>query len=284
MRTLIDGDILRYELGAVAQDVEEVFGVKAFKPWPKHRVVELVENRIETIIRGTEAESFEVFLSQGSNYRFDIAKTDPYKGQRKGDKPQHWGTIGEILQELFDAYSVHGAEADDVLSIYARLDPENTVIASRDKDLRIVPCWHYAWKSGASQPEVTLHKVEALGELYIERYGSGGIKLKGNGLKFFYGQVLVGDSVDNYKGCPRVGPARAFEVLSACSDEAELWEATYWEYAKKLGPEDGLKRLIENAQLAWLLEDAEIEEKDHDLYVSPKRLWQPPASIPVSFE
>lgn len=283
MRVMIDGDILRYELGAVAQSVEEVFGVKAYKPWKESRVVELIENRIESIVRKTDAESFEVFLSGGSNYRYDIAKTDPYKGQRKGEKPYHWETVGEILKRDFDAYTVHGAEADDALSVYARLDPEVTVIASRDKDLRIVPCWHYSWQSGESQPEVELHRVDELGSIWTERYNTGGIKLKGSGLKFFYGQVLVGDSIDNYKGCPRVGPARAFEVLSECTDEIQLWEATYWEYAKKLGPEEGLTRLIENAQLAWLLEDADIEEKDHDLYISPKRLWLPPSSVPTGF-
>lgn len=283
MRVMIDGDILRYELGAVSQSVEEVFGVKAYKPWPEHKVLDLVESRIETIVRKTDAESYEVFLSGSSNYRYDIAKTDPYKGQRKGEKPYHWETVGKILREHFDAYTIHGAEADDALSVYARLAPEVTVIASRDKDLRIVPCWHYAWQSGASQPEVEPYLVEELGSLRIERYGSGGIKLKGDGLKFFYGQVLVGDSIDNYKGCPRVGPARAFEVLSNCTNEVQLWEATYWEYAKKLGPEEGLNRLIENAQLAWLLEDADIEEKDHDIHISPKRLWQPPSSVPSDF-
>ena len=41
MRTLIDGDVLRYELGNVAQSVEEMFGTKVMKPWSDSRVQEL---------------------------------------------------------------------------------------------------------------------------------------------------------------------------------------------------------------------------------------------------
>lgn len=283
MRTLIDGDVLRYELGNVAQSVEEMFGTKVMKPWSDSRVQELVENRIETIVRRTDATGFEVFLSAGSNYRYDIAVTNPYKGQRSGVKPHHWRTVGDILTETYGAYHVHGAEADDVLSIFARLDPEEVCIASRDKDLRIVPCWHYSWKCGEAQPEVEMNKVDLMGSIGTKKYNSGGHKLIGSGLRFFYGQVLCGDEIDNYKGCPSVGPVKACEILLGADTEEELWERTYWAYVAKLGEEEGLRLLIENAQLAWLLSEAEVTEDANNLYVSPRSLWQPPAAIPARF-
>lgn len=283
MRNFIDGDVLRYELGAVAQSVDESFGVKTLRPWGEERVRELVDSRIETIIRRTDCEGFEVFLSGGTNYRYDIAVTHPYKGKRTNGKPYHWSTVGQILKEDYGAYVVHGAEADDALSVFARLDPEETVISSRDKDLRIVPCYQYSWKCG-KQDEMPLRLVDPLGQISVYSYPSGGDKLIGEGLKFFYGQVLCGDDIDNYKGCPRVGPKKALEVLSPCQSEEELWIATYMQYHLKLGPEEGLKRLLENARLAWLLDDAEVEQDaEHNIYVSPKSLWEPPAPVPTGF-
>lgn len=284
MRTLIDGDVLRYELGNVANSVDIHFGQKVLRPWERSRVEDLVEKRIETIVRRTDATGYEVFLSAGSNYRYDIAKTHPYKGQRTESKPHHWSTIGEILVQECGAYTVHGAEADDVLSLFARQAPDETCIASRDKDLRIVPCWQYSWRCGESQPEIVMHKVDTLGTIEARPRPSGGYKLVGEGLKFFYGQVICGDDIDNYKGCPGVGPQGAMAALYGCSSEEELWEATYWVFAKKLGPERGYELLLENARLAWLLDDAEVKEDGDQLFVTPRALWEPPSAIPNGFK
>lgn len=282
-RLMIDGDVLRYEIGAVAMKKEVMFGETIFTPFQDHKVVSLVDDMIEKIVRRTDSDAYEVFLSGGTNYRTDIAVTDKYKGTRASAKPYHWKTVDSILREHYDAYIIHGAEADDALSIFGRQDPENTIIASRDKDLRIVPCLHYSWKCGESQPEVPVHKVDTLGWVEAKAYNSGGYKLIGCGLKFFYGQVLAGDSIDNYKGCPSCGPQGAANALSGCNSEEELWEATYWIYHKKLGPDEGLRRLLENARLAWLLDTAEVHQDDHNITISPLALWQPPSPIPIGF-
>lgn len=280
MRLLIDGDISRYELGAVCQSVEMHFGTTVAKPHSEQKVREVVDRFVNGIVERTDSDGFELFLSGGTNYRNEIAVTHPYKGQRHAPKPYHWSTVGDILREDYGAYTVHGAEADDALSIFGRMDPDGTVIASRDKDLRIVPCYHYSWKCGEAQPEVPVHRVEKLGWVAAKAYNSGGYKLVGEGLKFFYGQVLSGDAIDNYKGCPSCGPKKAAEALSNCSNEIELFEATLRVYSEKLGPEKGLQLLIENARLAWLLDDAEVTYDANDIFISPKRLWEPPTSIP----
>jgi len=280
-RLLIDADIARYEIGAVAQNKEEHFGVVTWVPSPRHIVEGMVDNWVEKIMENTGSDSYEIFLSGSTNFRTEIAVTNVYKGQRHADKPIHWPTVGEILRERYDAYTVHGAEADDVLSIFARQDPENVVIASRDKDLRIVPCWHYSWKCGESQPEIPVHKVDLMGWVEARPYPSGGYKLVGCGLRFFYGQVLCGDSVDNYKGCPNVGPKAAVKALVGCNNEVELYEATLRLFVTKLGPEEGSRLLTENARLAWLLDDAEVTYNANDIYVSPRSLWQPPEALPA---
>ena len=284
MRLMVDGDVLRYEIAAVAMKKETHFGVISFLPQPEYKVFQLVDDMMEKVVRRTDADTYEVFLSGSTNYRNDIAVTDPYKGTRVSEKPYHWRTVSDYLKSEYDAYTVHGAEADDVLSIYGRQDPENTIIGSRDKDLRIVPCFHYAWKCGENQPEIPVHKVDTLGWCEAKKYDKGGYKFIGEGLKFFYGQVLAGDQIDNYKGCPSCGPQTAANALANLDSEVELWEATYWIYHKKLGPEEGLRRLIENAQLAWLLDEAEVtQDDDHNIYISPTALWQPPAPVPVGY-
>ncbi|MNV37063.1 DNA polymerase I [compost metagenome] len=280
MRLLIDGDISRYELGAVCQSVEMHFGQPVARPHSEQKVREVVDRFVNGIVDRTDSDGFELFLSGGTNYRNAIAVTHPYKGQRHAPKPYHWATVGDILREDYGAYTVHGAEADDVLSIFGRMDPDNTIIGSRDKDLRIVPCYHYSWACGKTQPEVPVHRVERLGWVAAKAYNSGGYKLVGEGLKFFYGQVLAGDAIDNYKGCPGCGPQKAANALANCSSEYELFQAAHWIYTAKLGPEKGLQLLIENARLAWLLDDAEVTYDANDIHVSPKRLWEPPPSIP----
>jgi len=90
-------------------------------------------------------------------------------------------------------------------------------------------------------------------------------KLKGVGLKFFYSQLLVGDSADNYPGVPGVGLTRAFEVLHKCDTEEGLYNAVLEEYVKKY-PEPHVarnyrggflsltseQRMVEQGRLAWI--------------------------------
>lgn len=279
MRLLLDGDISRYELAAVCQSMESHFGTTVVRPHSETKVREVVDRFVNGVVERTDSDGFELFLSGTTNYRNEIAVTHPYKGQRHAPKPYHWSTVGDILRDDYGAYTVHGAEADDALSIFGRMDPDGTIIASRDKDLRIVPCYHYSWKCGESQPEVPVHRVEELGYVSAKAYNSGGYKLVGNGLKFFYGQVLAGDAIDNYKGCPGCGPQKAAAALVNCSSDFELFEAALRVYTQKMGPEKGLQLLIENARLAWLLEDAEVTYDAHNIHISPKRLWEPPTSI-----
>lgn len=60
-------------------------------------------------------------------------------------------------------------------------------------------------------------------------------KLKGGGLKFFYAQILMGDSVDCYSGCKGTGAAKAYELLDSCQSEEELYEAVLQQYIKTYG-------------------------------------------------
>jgi len=76
-------------------------------------------------------------------------------------------------------------------------------------------------------------------------------KLKGVGLKFFYSQLLTGDTVDNYPGLPGCGMTKAYRVLDDCTSEQELYQvvlALYKEHYK--GKAEVM--LLEQGQLAWM--------------------------------
>ncbi len=98
----------------------------------------------------------------------------------------------------------------------------------------------YSWACGKANLKYPFIGSVKLGFLEAKAFPSGGYKIIGNGLKFFYGQVLAGDAIDNYKGCPGIGPQTAANLLAHCDTEQSLWEATFWAYVNKLGPEKGL--------------------------------------------
>ena len=152
---------------------------------------EVVDGMFYSIRKYTNARQCDAFLTSDdkSNFRFDLATILPYKGTRKADKPVYYHEIREYIQDRYKAEVIHGEEADDALAQYQfphwrRLisgncsDHDVTCIASIDKDLLMVPGYHYNFDKGHMQ------------YVSIEQ-----------GVKTFYMQLLKGDkSVDNIPG------------------------------------------------------------------------------------
>jgi DNA polymerase-1 len=129
-------------------------------------------------------------------------------------------------------------EADDVLGILATKNPD-TIIWSEDKDLLTIPAKH--WINGEL---ATITEEEA-------NYN-------------FLFQTLVGDSTDNYSGCPTVGPKTANKLLSSgCT-----WDTVVAAFKSKGLSEDVA---LENARLARILRDGEYNTETGEV-----KLWQPP--------
>lgn len=89
-------------------------------------------------------------------------------------------------------------------------------------------------------------------------------KLKGNGLSFFYAQILMGDSVDGYGGLEGCGNTTAYELLKDCKTEWELYQATLGEYLKVYN-QDAESEMLVQARMAWM-------------QTYPCELWSPPTS------
>tara|TARA_R110002110_G_scaffold308328_1_gene521972 strand:+ start:232 stop:975 length:744 start_codon:yes stop_codon:yes gene_type:complete len=126
----------------------------------------------------------------GKYFRHNILES--YKGTRKASqKPMGYHSLVEYLKEKYSYLQVPMLEADDTLGILATNgEYSRNIIVSVDKDMLTIPCEYYNMDK-----EVTETVDTKLAD-YMHLY-----------------QTLVGDSTDNYKGCPGVGPKKAADIL-----------------------------------------------------------------------
>jgi len=275
MQPLIDADVLVYELASCGeyeeQDEETGEPIKHIRDFEFVR--ELTEERIRGICLDVEATSPPILFFTGSGYRLsllnrdrvangqepiqlspsirmDVATVKPYKGTRVEQKPYHFNNLTAYLFANYDHRVSNGLEADDLLAI-EQSGRNDTIICTRDKDLRMVPGWHFGWECGA-QPSFGPELVDARGWLRIDDKG----KVRGVGLKFFFYQMLVGDTVDNIPGCPKIGEKTAFKLLSEVNNKKECEQIIKEQYQKVYG-DNYMERLEEQSQLLWMAREVD---------------------------
>ena len=234
----IDGDLWTYDIPFAAQP-------KGTDGFGFNFVRSCIEKRIDEILRATGCDGFGFYLTGAGNFRDQIATRVRYKGGRSAPKPFHYNNARLYLEGLYEAHVSHGWEADDEIAVVLTNDP-NAVCVSRDKDLRTVAGWHYGYRCGL-QAEIPLHRVTDPGHIELSPSGN---KLRGDGLKFFYAQCLMGDSTDSIPGCPGIGPQRAYNALVGASTEEEMATIVLQMYAEKF--ENPREALLEQGRLAWM--------------------------------
>lgn len=267
MKPLIDGDILLHEIGWSGEFKDKDTGEAVLLPF--ETVQEILDDKIKGICYDVEAtEPPVIFLTNSErlteivnrsqrysdqppcvylpNFRYEVAKTKPYKGTRKNPKPFHFWNISAYLLANYDVVvSRGGLEADDMMCLQQTRE-DNTIICSRDKDLRICPGWHFSWECG-KQRSVGPHHTDPIGSLSVGNNG----KTLGYGLSMFFYQMLVGDAADNIPGLKGVGDAAAYKLLSELTTEEEMYKAVKNLYKEKLG--EGAKEMfMEQMQLLWM--------------------------------
>ena len=241
MKPLIDADILRYEVGFGAETGWQTEG--ELPPWPY--VEEMLHHRITDICTMVIAdESPVLYITEGRTFRFDIAKKKPYKGTRKEHKPWHFNNLTVYFKDVLNCEVVTGIEADDAMAI-RHMGPEETIICSRDKDLKQLPGPYYSWELGR-QPSFGPEVITKEGSLVLSEDKK---TLSGTGLPFFYAQVLIGDKSDNIPGLPGCGPVKAYEILR----DPDLSQLEAIEYAyKDQYDADWEEELLEQGRLCWM--------------------------------
>lgn len=76
---------------------------------------------IDRCLEVCDADDFKIAFTGPGNFRFDVAKEQPYKGNRDGlVKPYHWATARDFILAEYGRRVVTclGIEADDYLSFH----------------------------------------------------------------------------------------------------------------------------------------------------------------------
>lgn len=215
-KVLIDGDIIAYRAAFSTQDL--------LPKDAKRKADDLIEYVLGETLMFPDPSDYEVFLTGRTNFRFDIAKSAPYKGNRKAvEKPKHLGVARDHLVNKWGAVVSDGEEADDLIAIAATKYGPDTVVASIDKDMLQIPCRHFNFNR---------REWKEVSEF--------------DGMLFFYTQILTGDAADNIIGLFRFGAVKAAKMLAGCETEDQMWDVVLKAYD---GDEE---RVIENARLLWL--------------------------------
>ncbi len=220
MELLIDGDPIVYRIGFATQHKD---GEGEIIPEPLPYALHSCKQYIKGILKDTKADSYRLFLTGRDNFRVKV--DSEYKANRKGTaKPVHYQAIRDYMVKHFKAEIIDGMEADDALSLNQTKD---TAIATIDKDLLMVAGKHYnynkkEWKTVT--PE--------------------------EGIRWFYMQMLMGDSVDNIKGIKGIGIKKAEKIIRESDDFDSTIESYYME---EFG-DAWYQRMVQNQELLWMLQ------------------------------
>jgi DNA polymerase-1 len=185
-------------------------------------------------------------FSAGVSFRYGVWPA--YKANRKKHrKPAGYRKLKEWVANAavsrgWEVIELPDIEGDDVLGV---LYEEGDVIASNDKDLLTIPGYHLR---NGRVIEVSEYDADLA----------------------FYSQALVGDTSDNYPGCPGYGPVAAEKALAGCMTELDMWAATLRAFEKKGYDE---RYAIQQARCARILRPGEYDLSTHTV-----RLWSPPVT------
>jgi len=246
-RLLIDADIAIYK----ATTANEVPINWEGDLWTLHcdlaKVKCDIDDFVENIKEQAKADEVTMCISHQNNFRKLL--NPEYKANRKVTrKPMCFVPAKEYVMKNYHYEIQPWLEADDVIGILATYDNgEERIVVSEDKDLLTIPGMHWDIKNQTLW-EQDKHTADYL----------------------FYKQALTGDSVDNYQGCPGIGPKKAEKILNECEDfgfePKHVWKAIVTAYENAgLNEDDALLQ----ARMARILRHGEYVMSE-PLYWSPE--------------
>jgi len=243
---LIDGDIFIYKACVAAQVAadfgEGQWGLAADLP----TAIQHFDDKMEHLQVQLQADKVCIALSDKANFRKEIMPS--YKSNRKDtQRPLLLEPLRQHVHDSYGFFERPQLEADDVLGILAtnnKVITGDKIVVSSDKDMRTIPCLLF-------NPD---HMEEP--ELISEKQADYS----------FHVQILTGDRVDGYGGCPSVGKVKAAKLL-ADSDPQDYWPIIVEQYEKAgLEEEDALT----TARVARIL-----RTRDYNYKEKQPILWTP---------
>ncbi len=241
---LIDADVLAYVAANGEQRVTDWGdGVTSVAMGTLEEAVECVLKAAEHYKEKLCATDYILCLTHPQQFRKVLLPT--YKANR-GNKPVLVEPIRDALVADHGGIRRPGLEGDDVMGIYAthrHLIPGKKIIVSIDKDMAQIPGTLY------NPGKDTLVEIT---------------KEEGDYLHMM--QTLTGDTTDNYKGVPGIGPKKAEAILGQSATHP--WAAIVRTYESAgLTEADALVQ----ARVARIL-----RASDFNFRTKEPRLWEPP--------
>lgn len=236
---LIDGDSIIWSIA---------YNCRAEDSIDKKKVDKIIDRYMSVILRNTNATSYIGFLQSSTipGFRYNIYPE--YKAQRP-EIPDFYITHSSyIRQSLIDKWKfieVFEIESDDALSICAehfRRRGKPHIICGIDKDLDQIPGDHYNYRK---------HTHNVITEKEAERN--------------LYTQLLLGDTVDNIKGCPGIGKVKAKEIIDSATQKLKIYDGreitvlnpihqvVLNAFVDTLGVHQGINEFTLNFNLVYLL-------------------------------
>lgn len=220
MRLVIDADVITYRVAWSCEDR------KTGEVDPVYVLQGRINNQINEILEVTRSTDYQLYLTGPNNFRYEIYPQ--YKANRP-PKPKLYEAAREYLISKWGAIVTDGIEADDAMAIEASMDVENVCIASIDKDLLQVPCWHYNFVTGK----------------HFKQTEEGAIRS-------FYAQLLMGDATDSIPGIRGIGPVKAGKLLQDAVTEQDHISICIEQYRLAFGDE-WKQNIICNGRLLYML-------------------------------
>lgn len=214
---LVDADLLVYRVGFASAGTPE--GIARAR----------LDEMYKRILEATQAERVISYLTSTDKSNFRFTLFPEYKANRVQPKPEHYLMLREYLTDQYFATVVHGQEADDAIGIAAMQEPQS-VVCTIDKDLDMIPGWHYNF---VQDRLYLINELEAF--------------------RAFYRQCLEGDKgTDNIEGCAGIGKVKAERILVGCESETEMFEAVLRTYEKTYPVPEAWERLWLAGSLLWI--------------------------------
>lgn len=258
LRPLIDADYMPYRFGFSADagmrnelrtnhpgiTDEEIAAALAETDY-EHHALHGAKNAMEMILDKFSPE-YRLYLQDDSikTYRYALASIQPYKGNRTDFvKPKYHKEVRQYLFDVWRAIAVRHIETDDAVALEQFDNPDKTtVIVSQDKDLKMIPGWHF-------------DPVKE--SLFYQT-----IKDANNWL---FWQMLVGDKSDNIPGIKGVGEVRANKLIESCKQDTDaIREEVKKLYQRDYGTE-WERAYHEVGSLLWILRKPEEQDKGSPL-------------------
>ena len=218
---LIDGDMLVYRVGFACDEEPEKVAIQTMANYISEIISDLSEYYTD----------HKLYLTGSSNFRNEVAVSQPYKGSRPARKPVHKDLLREYMLDTWKAELSDNMEADDCIAIKSTELEYKSIICSLDKDFLQIPTKMY---------DYTKKVMKDIDER--------------SATEWLYRQALMGDRVDNIPGIHGVGPKKAEKALADWETERELYERCLKLYEEN---ELDADRLYESLQLLYLLRSAD---------------------------